>query len=300
MRKNNNKRSLAVIPCRNEESMIGSVILKTKRFVNDVLVIDDGSTDETKKVAKDAGAVVISHKKNKGKGAAIKTGFKYALDNEYDYVVTIDGDGQHNPLEIPKLLDNVMNNGHDVSIGYRVGNDTEMPMWRRVGKRVLDYTTGMGTGGFITDSQCGFRAFNRKAIEAITPKLKGEAFSVESEQLIHAHGSGLKMANTQVTCKYNGLQTSTKNPASHGLSVLGYVLWVVVERRPLLFVALPGFICIIIGLILGFYTLHEYTQTSMFLIPPTVIGSVLIVVGSLAVLFGLLLSVLPRILKKNI
>jgi glycosyltransferase involved in cell wall biosynthesis len=170
--KNPHKRTLAVIPCCNEEATIGSVVLKTKRFVNHVLVVDDGSKDETKKVAKDAGATVISHKKNRGKGAAIRTGFQYALDNDFDYVVTIDGDGQHNPLEIPALLDNVINNGHDVSIGYRVGNDTEMPMWRRVGKRVLDYTTSMGTGGFVTDSQCGFRAFNRKAVEAIAPKLK--------------------------------------------------------------------------------------------------------------------------------
>lgn len=299
MRKTQQKRSLAVIPCRNEETAIGSVILKTKRFVTEVLVIDDGSTDETKKVAQEAGAVVISHKKNRGKGAAIRTGFQYALDNDFDYVVTIDGDGQHNPLEIPKLLDNVMNNGHDVSIGYRVGNATEMPMWRRVGKRVLDYTTSMGTGGFVTDSQCGFRAFNKKAVEALTPKLKGEAFSVESEQLINAHESGLKMSNTEVTCKYEGLQTSTKNPASHGFSVLGYVLWVVMEKRPLLFLALPGLVSVIIGLILGFYAVQHYSETSMFLIPPTVVGSVLIVVGVVAMLFGLMLSVLPKIIKKN-
>ena len=299
MRKTTQKRSLAIIPCRNEETAIGSVILKTKRFVTEVLVIDDGSTDETKNVSKDAGAIVISHRKNRGKGAAIRTGFQYALDNDFDYVVTIDGDGQHDPLEIPKLLDNVMNNGHDVSIGYRVGKSTEMPTWRRVGKRVLDYTTSMGTGGFVTDSQCGFRAFNKKAVQAITPKLKGDAFSVESEQLIQAHESGLKMANTEVTCKYEGLKTSTKNPASHGVSVLGYILWVVVERRPLFFVALPGFICVVVGLILGIYSVDYYTHSSMLLIPLTVIGSVLVVVGALAFLFGLMLSVLPKILRRN-
>ena len=298
MRKTAHNRTLAVIPCCNEEANIANVILKTKRFVNQVLVVDDGSIDETKKIAQEAGATVISHKKNKGKGAAIRTGFQYALDNDFDYVVTIDGDGQHNPLEIPALLENVMNNGHDISIGYRVGSNTEMPSWRRVGKRVLDYTTSMGTGGFVTDSQCGFRAFNKKAVETIAPKLKGDAFSVESEQLIKAHEFGLKVANTNVTCKYNDLETSTKNPASHGLSVLAYVLWVVAEQHPLLYISVPGFISLVIGLILGTYTLQYYNQSHFFLVPYAIIVSILIIVGALAMFIGLLLYVLPKIIQR--
>jgi glycosyltransferase involved in cell wall biosynthesis len=298
MKKTTHQRTLAVIPCCNEEATIGSVIHKTKRFVNTVLVIDDGSSDDTKEIAKEAGAIVISHKRNRGKGAAIRTGFQYALENNFDYVVTIDGDGQHNPLEIPALLDNVIKNGHDISIGYRVGSDTEMPMWRRVGKRVLDYTTSMGTGGFVTDSQCGFRAFNKKAVEMITPKLRGDAFSVESEQLIKAYESGLKVVNTSVTCKYGDLKTSTKNPASHGLSVLGYVIWVVAERRPLLFLSVPGFISFIIGLVLGVYTLQSFNQNHVFFIPFAIIVSILVIVGALAMLVGLLLNVLPRIIKR--
>jgi glycosyltransferase involved in cell wall biosynthesis len=299
MQKHTRKRTLAIIPCRNEEATIGSLILKTKRFVNQVLVVDDGSEDDTKKIAKDAGATVISHKKNRGKGAAIRTGFQYARDNKFDYVVTMDGDGQHNPLEIPALLENVVNNGHDISIGYRVGNDSEMPMWRRVGKRVLDYTTSMGTGGYVTDSQCGFRAFNKKAYESIAPKLKGEAFSVESEQLIQAHQLGLKVVNTNVTCKYEDLDTSTKNPASHGLSVLSYVLWVVAEQRPLLFISVPGLISVIAGLALGIFTLQSYNQTHVFNVPYAIIVSILVIVGALAILIGLLLNVLPNMLKRG-
>jgi glycosyltransferase involved in cell wall biosynthesis len=298
MYKTASKHTLAVIPCCNEEASVGSVVLKTKRFVNQVLVVDDGSSDGTTKVAKDAGAIVISHRKNRGKGAAIRTGFRYALENDFEYVVTIDGDGQHNPLEIPKLLDNVVNNGHDVSIGYRVGNDTEMPMWRRVGKRVLDYTTGMGTGGFITDSQCGFRAFNRKAVEAITPKLRGEAFSVESEQLIHAHESGLRMANTSVTCKYKDLKTSTKNPASHGVSVLLYVFLVVVKRRPFLFIGVPGVLSLMFGFALGIYTVQYYELHHVLLLPNAFIVGFLVIIGALAFLIGLLLKVLPTLIKK--
>jgi glycosyltransferase involved in cell wall biosynthesis len=298
MCKTAHNRTLAVIPCCNEEETIANVILRTKRFINEVLVVDDGSSDETKKIAEEAGATVIAHKKNRGKGAAIRTGFQYALENDFDYVVTIDGDGQHNPLEIPNLLDNVMNNGHDISIGFRYGNTNEMPNWRRVGKRVLDYTTSMGTGGFVTDSQCGFRAFNKKAVETIAPQLKGDAFSVESEQLIIAHEAGLNVVNTNVTCKYKDLKTSTKNPASHGLSVLGYVVWVIAERRPLLFISLPGFIAMVIGLLLGIYTLAYYNQNNFFFIPYSIIVNILVIVGAFAILIGLLLNVIPKILKR--
>jgi glycosyltransferase involved in cell wall biosynthesis len=298
MKKKSKRYSIAIIPCYNEERSIGSVILKTKRYVNQVLVVDDGSNDETKKIAKDAGAVVISHKKNKGKGAAIRTGFQYALDNDYDYVVTIDGDGQHNPNEIPDMLHSVMNNGNDISIGYRVGDNTEMPMWRRVGKRVLDYTTSMGTGGFVTDSQCGFRAFNKKAVEGITPILKGDAFSVESEQLIKAHELGLNVVNTNVTCKYKDLQTSTKNPASHGISVLSYALWLVAEQHPLLFIGLPGFIMVLIGLYFGISTIQYYNMHHIFLDPSAILISIFLIIGMLAMFIGLMLYTLPNILKK--
>jgi glycosyltransferase involved in cell wall biosynthesis len=299
MQKHSRKRTLAIIPCRNEEATIGSLILKTKRFVNEVLVVDDGSDDETKKIAKDAGATVISHKKNRGKGAAIRTGFQFARENDFDYVVTMDGDGQHNPLEIPSLLENVVNNGHDISIGFRVGNNSEMPMWRRVGKRVLDYTTSMGTGGYVTDSQCGFRAFNKKAYESIAPKLKGESFSVESEQLIQAHQLGLKVVNTNVTCKYQDLDTSTKNPASHGLSVLSYVLWVIMEQRPLLFLALPGFVCIFLGLVIGSFTLESFNITGFFKIPEMIAVFVLLVGGAILVVAGLLLFIIQRIVSRS-
>ena len=166
-------RSLVIIPCYNESVTVGRIVVQTKHYADTVVVVDVGSTDNTAKIAQEAGAIVLSHLKNRGKGAALKTGFQFALDNDFDYVITIDGDGQHNPVEIPLLLGNIMNNGYDISIGFRVGNNSEMPMWRRVGKRVLDYTTSLGAGGFVTDSQCGFRAFTRRAIALITPKLRG-------------------------------------------------------------------------------------------------------------------------------
>ena len=300
MQKGKNQNTLAVVPCYNEEATIGSVVLKAKHHVNEVLVVDDGSTDDTAKIAKEAGALVVSHKRNGGKSVGIKTGFKYALANGFDYVVTIDGDGQHNPSEIPTVLGNIMNNGYDISIGFRVGNSTEMPKWRRVGKRILDYATGFGNGGFVTDSQCGFRAFNKKAVKSLISKLNGGAFSVESEQLIKAHELGLNVVNTHISCKYKNLNTSTKNPTAHAFSVLSYVIWLVAEKRPLLFIGVPGLVLIILGLLFGIQTLQYYNQTHVFLVPYAILVSIFLIIGALGMFMGLVLNTLPHILKRSV
>jgi len=300
MKTTSNMRTLALIPCYNEEDTIGSIVLKTKRYVDEVLVVDDGSIDDTTKVAGEAGAVVITHEKNCGKGIAIRTGFKYALQKNYDYVVTIDGDGQHNPAEISDVLGNLINNGHDISLGFRQGNTTEMPGWRKVGKRVLDYATSFGNGGYVTDSQCGFRAFNKKAIQSITPRLNSDAFCIESEQLIKAHELGLEITETNVSCKYNNLKnTSTKDPTSHGFSVLSYIIWLVAERRPLLFIGLPGLILVLIGLFLGISTLQSYNLSGVFPISHALLCSVFLIIGALAMFMGLMLNVLPHVINKT-
>ncbi|MBS3778434.1 MAG: glycosyltransferase family 2 protein, partial [Candidatus Thermoplasmatota archaeon] len=167
------QKIVAIIPCFNEESTIGSVIVKARKYADEIVVIDDGSADETVKVSKDLGATVISHRFNLGKSAAVKTGFKHAIDANATFVVTLDGDGQHNAHEIPQLLNNLQNTDSDVVVGLRAGKKTEMPLYRRVGKRVLDYATSFGDQSVLTDSQSGFRAFNKKAMSEITPRLRG-------------------------------------------------------------------------------------------------------------------------------
>ena len=292
------KRTLVLIPCFNEEMTIGSIVLKTKRYVDTVLVVDDGSSDSTAQIAKEAGAVVLSHSGNKGKSAAIKTGFNYATQNGFDYIITLDGDGQHNPDEIPMMLSEMENNGHDIVIGTRFGPSTEMPGWRKVGKRLLDYLTSYGAGGRLTDSQSGFRGFNKKAVQCLTPRLDGEGFSVESEQLMKAHDLGLHVGDARVACKYNGLETSTKGPTSHGVSVVTYVLQTVAEKHPLLFISLPGFVSVLVGIFFGIRTLQIYNITHIFPIPYAILVSILLISGIIAMFIGLILNVLPNILKK--
>jgi hypothetical protein len=174
-----------------------------------------------------------------------------------------------------------------------------MPIWRKLGKRVLDYATSFANGGIVTDSQCGFRAFNRRAVENITPRLNGKDFSVESEQLVNANDTGLKVGQTSIMCKYKGLDTSTKTPTTHGISVLRYIIWLIAERHPLIFIGIPGFFMVLFGLILGIYTLQYYNQTHVFVIPYAILVSIFMIVGFLALFMSLVLNVLPNIINRS-
>lgn len=263
-KKNIKSRTIVIIPCYNEQDTIKDLVLKSKKFATKVLVVDDGSIDKTAYHAKQAGAIVLTHPYNMGKGMAIQSGFTYAVNHKFEYIVTMDGDGQHNPFEIPRLLNNVMNNGHDISIGIRYGAGTEMPKWRKFGKRVLDYATSFGNGGFVTDSQCGFRAFNRKAIEALAPRLNEKNFAIESEQLIRAHETGLQIINTEVSCKYKGLDTSTRNAGVHGITVLLFLLRSILKKHPLLHMTLPGIALISLGLFFGVQMVTSFALTNLF------------------------------------
>ena len=147
MDKYKNGRSLAVIPCYNEEATIGSVVLKAKRHVDEVLVIDDGSTDTTIKIAEYAGAKVLKHSKNKGYGSAIQSGFKYARENNFDILTTLDGDGQHDADSIPTVMTAILEEGADISIGSRFinGNGNNIPLYRRFGIGILTRITNTGS-----------------------------------------------------------------------------------------------------------------------------------------------------------
>jgi glycosyltransferase involved in cell wall biosynthesis len=282
---------LAAIPCYNEELAIGSVVLKARTYVDEVLVVDDGSTDGTVKVAKTAGAEVVLHEENRGKGRAVRTALSYAVGGGFDMIVLLDGDGQHNPDEIPHVLEPLTNDTADLVIGFRTFH--QMPFYRRIGRSVLDHTTGVG--GAITDSQCGFRALNGKTIDVFARTLEKDDFAIESEMLRIAQEQQLRLAEVPINSKYGHFDTSTKNPVSHGFSVLNSVIWLIAEKRPLLYISLPSFVLVLIGFFFGLQLLRQYNQSGYFSMPFTMLAGFFIVIGVLGVFMGLVLNVIAKL-----
>lgn len=289
-------RTLAAIPCYNEELAVGSVILKARNYVDDVLVVDDGSTDATVYIAHVAGAKIITHNKNQGKGAAIKSALKYMAADGFDNLLLIDGDAQHDPQQIPMLLKPLQDNTADMVIGFR--NLTQMPFYRRCGRVVLDYTTG--TRGEANDTQSGFRALNRKAVDAfLAGNLQSQGFSIESEMVMVAKNRALRIKEVPISCSYGNGKTSTKNPVSHGVGVLGSIIQLVSEKRPLAFMGIPGLVLILIGFFFGLKLLQVYNQTHYFSLPFTLLAGFFILLGTLSVFMGLMLNLISRVVPKE-
>ena len=188
------------------------------KFVNRVIVCDDGSGDDTGVIAEELGAHVIVHPKNMGYGATLQSLFKEAKKLGADFIVTLDGDGQHDPAEIPLLLERLMTEDVDIVIGSRFINSasSEAPKWREIGIKII---TGLvkNNGQNLTDAQSGFRAYNRHAMESLIITENGMGASTEI--LIKAEGKGLRVAEVPVNIGYHE-NCSTENPVLHGFGVL--------------------------------------------------------------------------------
>ncbi|CAF29915.1 glycosyltransferase family 2 protein [Methanococcus maripaludis] len=212
-------KTLIIIPAYNEELTIGSMILLAKEY-GDVLVIDDCSTDKTFEIAEKS-AKVIKHTINKGKGHALKTGFEYALNSNYDIVVCIDADGQHDPKEIPKLCSPLKNKEADLVIGSRYLNKThrKIPAYRKLGLYILNKSTNLVSKSNISDSQSGFRAYSKKCL--LNSDLNfSSGYGVESELLHELSKKKLHIKEVDINVRYDVPHKHKKNPVLHGLGVL--------------------------------------------------------------------------------
>jgi len=170
------KKIFVVIPAYNEEKHINKVIKETKKYVDNVIVVDDGSKDRTKEAAKKSNAIVLRHLVNLGKGAALKTGCDYAVKNNAGIIIALDADAQHDPKEIPKFLESLKK--YDIVLAYRKLNKN-MPIVLKFGNHVINKTIKLLYGPKIKDSQCGYRAFTAKAYKKI--RWKASDYSMESE-----------------------------------------------------------------------------------------------------------------------
>lgn len=211
-------KTIVIVPAYNEQAAIEEVVKKSLQYADDVLVVDDGSSDNTSELASRAGAILLKHPTNFGKGVSLKDAFSKVKG--YDIVVTIDGDGQHNPDEIPLLLKPIMDNEADFVNGSRYidGFDENTPAYRRVGQRVLDIATNLTAGTSVTDSQSGFRAFRGDSISCY--KFRDPGFGIESEMIADAAENNLRILEVPITVRYDVENSSTKGPVTHGVGVL--------------------------------------------------------------------------------
>ena len=295
---NTDMSTLVCIPAFNEEHFIGKLIKNCLKYADQVVVCDDGSVDNTYEIADAAGANVIRHEKNCGKGEAFQSLFQFARHSNVDVIVTIDGDGQFLPEEIPKLVKKIESNEADVVIGYRFDGAAEMPNYRKFGNKMLDKMTNMATELSVRDTQSGFRAYSKNIIKLIDFKKKG--FGVDTEILINAAKNGARISEEKVSVIYHtGSQTSTKNPISHSGEVVTSLIEIIAIRSPLKFVGTPGIILIILGIYFAIDVTLTYTEIGYFSIPFTLIGVSCLVVGLILFLTSILLYSLSKRSKKS-
>ena len=270
------------IPAYNEEKNIAKIIVKLKKTVDQIIVCDDGSTDSTSEIAESLGATVVKHAKNSGYGMAIRSIFLKSREINADILVTLDADGQHKIEDINKIIKPVVDGEADISIGSRfLKEDNNTPGYRKLGVKIITKVTNSSLSEKITDAQSGFRAYNNKVLQSLTPADSG--MGISTEILIKSSNLGLKIVEVPTEIQYEG-DTSTQNPVSHGTEVLMSTLKYISIERPLRFYGIPSFIFFAIGLTFTFSSIQYYTEVGR--LNPNIS---LVAVGTL--LIGVILAV---------
>ena len=278
------------IPCYNEEVAIGSLVVRASQYADRVVVLDDGSTDKTAAVARLAGADVLVHSANWGKGAALRDIFRYATQWGVDILVILDGDGQHDPDDIPKLIRPLMLDEADIVNGSRYlnGNGRETPRYRRFGQVVLDKFTHLGLRPDVnvTDTQSGFRAFSMKAVGAF--KFGTDQMAIDSEMLMDAAKAHLRIKEVDINVRYD-VGYSSAHPVTQGLQVLLGVLRNIEFKKPLLVFTVPGLVLIGIGVALAGYAVQGFYEWGRVPNGPAILMLLLVIVGTFMTLTGIIL-----------
>ena len=290
-------RIIACIPAYGEENTIAKIILKTKKYVDEVIVCDDGSQDMTAEIAEALGATVIRHERNMGYGAALRTLFLEARKRTPDVMVTLDADDQHDPDEITRLAKVILEHEADVVIGSRYLGRSNIPRWRSFGVKLITWLTRKTTKlPGLTDAQSGFRAYSKKAIQLITPEDSDMGASID---ILHqAKKHQLKIVEVPITINYHN-KSSTQNPVKHAAKVITRIIQLVVEEKPLKYLGTPGLTLILMGTFSGTQLILLFNKTRYFSIPLAIITLGTLLTGLLLIITAIILHMLNTILERT-
>jgi len=289
---------VAAIPAYNEEKSIAKVILLTRKYVDVVIVGDDGSTDMTGEIARALNAIVIRNEKNKGKGYTLKKLFQEALKIGADTVVTLDADGQHDPNYIPKLIEPITKGQADIVIGsrYQGTPPDKISLYRRIGLRIIGLIHKPFIKG-VKDTQSGYRAYTRKVVETLARELQTTGYGTETEQVYLAKKYNWRIVEIPVTITYETEKPSKKHPVRHATEILASLLKLVTHEKPLLLLGLPGTLLTLIGFASATYVVWMFNQTRYFSIPATLIAIAFTFTGILLIIASLILYTIANLRK---
>ena len=285
------------IPAYNEEKNIAKIIVQLKKVADQILVCDDGSTDSTSEIAESLGAIVIKHPKNLGYGSAIRSIFLKSREINAEILVTIDADGQHKIEDVKKVIKPIVDGQADISIGSRFLEEGDnAPKYRKLGINIITKVTNSSLSEKITDAQSGFRAYNNKVLQSLTPSDSG--MGISTEILIKSSNLGLKIAEVPTEIQYEG-ETSSQNPVSHGAGVLMSTLKYISIERPLVFYGIPSFIFFIIGLTFTFFAVQYYAEIGRLNTNLTLIAGGTLLIGVILVVTTILLYSLVSVVREG-
>lgn len=224
-------RTCVLIPVYNEAKTIGSLIAKITNMGMNVIVIDDGSQDNSGFIAKENGAIVLRRTKNRGKGASLRDGFKYILDKEYQAVIIMDGDGQHNPEDLPKFITKALSLKKGIIIGNRMSNAKNMPLARRLTNKFMSFLISAIIGQKIPDTQCGYRLITSSVLKNI--KLTTSKYETDSEILIAAGQKGFTIDSINIETIYQR-ELSQIKPLIDTLRFIKFITKIIIRKKALI------------------------------------------------------------------
>ncbi|RZD39043.1 MAG: glycosyl transferase [Thaumarchaeota archaeon] len=286
------------LPAFNEEKNIASIIIQLKKKYKLIIVCDDGSSDLTAAISEEMGAVVVKHKKNLGYGGAIRSLFLKAKELDCDILVTFDSDGQHKISDIENVIKPIQNKEANIVIGSRFLGNVEgtLPTYRKLGIKAITNLVNSSTGNKITDSQSGFRGYDKTTLEKIIPSDFG--MGVSTEILIKANKHNFKIIEIPITILYQE-EISSQQTLSHGTSVILSTMKFISIEHPLKFYGIPGILFLAIGLFFIVWTIQEFTIGGSIITNISIMGIGSTILGSILSMTSILLYSVVSVVRER-